>query len=710
MNNRNKKNLKDSEAQKLTFHKVCTNISGLDELLYGGLDISSPCTVILIKGDEDSERALFGVQLLYGLAQSIKDIIPEDDFKAYYPNFISTIQDADYINDVLLDVIISSSITKLRNHKLSSNVKYSNTFSSIFFNLGEILCADFEPSLYDYLPGNIMNDIDELICMEAVYYSNRTNSLHFRTKDATSDTYNILFERSHSKIIDYFVEDSSKDKNVDADNLKYMNDLSEYVGFNYIPMFISQENNSNEIIKALLQTNMIAIDIPDLNDDAHKCLIEAILKTKNELIKKNRRKGHDFEEPIPHHVIIMTLPTDSGNVVPDYLADMIISLKPAKKQNYRIDHLSITKSKLQTSSLGWHQYKYRDYGFEVYPSLHRVFQVRRYLQRAMVYTHSNVISDTYQQYLFQTNDDNSNNALQEYLSSKNKITEAYVEALYPEQRIDYKISELLSRILLHNPHRKPQQNDTESMIKNHINKTQEGVTAIIGNGNTFKRFLTFGGIFSSSINKEHTLILMLNKDERMIRRRLVCPARINRDKCGTHCGICYSYIHFMNIMMGCITPEEFIYYLQLQLDTPFQEGKTSKRIIIDDLQILDYCFPLLKNNSLFISALAMLCRERNIMLHILCDKNGESVQALRTMADNVICTDRDDSGKLLIYVERFAGYHNSPSKIYCGKVSSVCQLFECFDRRETCFQINSGTMEEVMIPSMDGFWFKNNIK
>lgn len=59
-----------------------------------------------------------------------------------------------------------------------------------------------------------------------------------------------------------------------------MNDLSEYVGFNYIPMFISQENNSNEIIKALLQTNMIAIDIPDLNDDAHKCLIEAILKTK----------------------------------------------------------------------------------------------------------------------------------------------------------------------------------------------------------------------------------------------------------------------------------------------------------------------------------------------------------------------------------------------------------------------------------------------
>ena len=690
-----------------------TNIPGFDELLYGGLDISSPCTVIFIKGEEDAERALFGMQFLYGLAQSIKDILPEADFKKYYPNFISTVQDPAYINDVLLDIIISSSITRLRNQKLSSDIKYSNTFSSVFFDLNKILCAYFEPSLYDYLPLNIIDDIDELICLEAVYYSNRTNSLHFRTKDATSDTSNILFGRKHNELIHYFVDDPTEGTEIDSSCLKIMNDLSEYVGFNYVPMYISQQPDLFEIKDVLINTNLTVLDIPNLDKTNYKDLIDAISDAKRECkrIADETEKSVAFEEnginetSIPHHVIVVTLPSEAENLIPDYLADMIISLKPNEIQNYRIDQLSIVKSKLQTSSLGWHQYKYRDYGFEVYPSLHRVFQVRRYLQRAMVYTHSNVISDTYQQYLFQTDSDNCNNSLQDYLNSRCKITEAYLEALYPEQRLDYRTSELLSRIVLHNPEKEPQKGDTEAMIQGHIHKTQEGVTAIIGNGNTFKRFLTFGGIFSSSINKEHTLILMLNKDERMIRRRLGCPARINRDRCDNRCENCYSFIHFMNIMMGCITPEEFIYYLQLQLDTPFQDGKTIKRIIIDDLQILDYCFPLLKNNSLFISALAMLCRERDITLHILCDKNGESVQALRAIADNIICTDRDESGKLLVYVERFAGYHNSPSKIYCGKVCSVSQLFECYDRRNTCFHINNGAIEEIMIPSMDGFWF-----
>ncbi len=34
---RNKNIPKDNEAQKLSFHKVRTNIPGFDELLYGGL-------------------------------------------------------------------------------------------------------------------------------------------------------------------------------------------------------------------------------------------------------------------------------------------------------------------------------------------------------------------------------------------------------------------------------------------------------------------------------------------------------------------------------------------------------------------------------------------------------------------------------------------------------------------------------------------------
>ena len=194
-----------------------------------------------------------------------------------------------------------------------------------------------------------------------------------------------------------------------------MNDLSEYVGFNYIPMYISHERDMATIKQKIFKTNIISIDIPDVDENKAQNLIEAILETKKECKKIAKKieeslaqeeiENRKTNESVPHHVIVVTLPFGVERLIPDYLADMIISLRPTEVQNYRIDQLSIDKSKLQTSSLGWHQYKYRDYGFEVYPSLHRIFQVRRYLQRAMVYTHSNVISDTYQQYLFQTNSD-----------------------------------------------------------------------------------------------------------------------------------------------------------------------------------------------------------------------------------------------------------------------------------------------------------------
>src|SRR5699024_10794541 len=51
-----------------------------------------------------------------------------------------------------------------------------------------------------------------------------------------------------------------------------------------------------------------------------------------------------------------------------------------------------------------------------------------------------------------------------------------------------------------------------------------GTTAIIGEANTYKRFLTFGSAFSSASRKEHTLFLLLNKNDKSVRRKLQCPA------------------------------------------------------------------------------------------------------------------------------------------------------------------------------------------
>ena len=165
------------------------------------------------------------------------------------------------------------------------------------------------------------------------------------------------------------------------------------------------------------------------------------------------------------------------------------------------------------------------------------------------------------------------------------------------------------------------------------------VTAVVGKANTYKRFLTFGGIFGSASTKDHTLIIMMNKEESVMRRRLICPARYS-GKDIKYCRNCYHYIHFMNICMGNITPEEFLYYLEKQIEVPYddEQKKKIRRIVIDDLQILDFCFPRLEGNGLFLAALAELCRVNDIILYILCDTTSKLYPTLHALADNVIFT------------------------------------------------------------------------
>ena len=100
----------------------------------------------------------------------------------------------------------------------------------------------------------------------------------------------------------------------------------------------------------------------------------------------------------------------------------------------------------------------------------------------------------------------------------------------------------------------------------------------------------------------------------MIRRRLTCPARPLRGDMYQECNNCYKYIHFMNICMGNITPEEFLYYLEKQIEVTYDGSlkKRIRRIVIDDMQILDYCFPKLKEaGGLFLAALAEMSIANN---------------------------------------------------------------------------------------------------
>lgn len=686
------------------FQKISTNILGLDRLLYDGLDLTENGNIILIRGEIGSEKTIFGMQLLYGVAQSIDNI----DLGRLVHNYLfSTYEDDKTLNDWLLDMIISSCIQSITDIAVSSPTKArsTNSFAKTFFKVnGKILGKEHNQRIpYD----KVMNSTDELICNEAIYYNNRTNALHFRyyandnsTKNPVfkTDESNMLFERKYNSISRY-LEVNNNNNNQESESVK---NLGKSIGYPIVDVQVKKLDKENmvEELSKLEDGGLVAIDInfEGMDDQTTLSYISSLVK-----ILKSQR------------LTIIVVPSETK--IPESEFDMIIDLtseaKTAGHSEYAIRYLTITKSRKQEAAKGKHQYKRRDYGLEIYPSLYTYFQQRRYLQRAMVYTHSDVITDTYQQYLDKHKFLGNIITYENYAKDVEEMPKHYANALYPQYDSDYNSIDVLERIMLSNgssEHAIYDDNGEKNEIENLIYGYRGGVTAIIGEANTYKRFLTFGSVFSSSLHKEHTLFLLLNKDDSTIRRRLACPARMKKEKDCPSCQNCYKYMHFMNIYMGSITTEKFIYFLERQLEVCFGDGKKIKRVVIDDLEIIDFCFPFLKENELFLAALILICKERGISLYVLCDRHGKQAKALRALSENVIYTDRDKSGKLLIYIEKYAGYNNTPSKIYCGKVKSVKNLFECYDRMDekeqnsSYFAFNTMQIEDNPVSSMEKFW------
>lgn len=692
--------------------KVRTNIVGFDYLLFDGIDMTNERTVIAIQGGKETERTLLGLQMLYGLGQSLVEISPDCKLleKGPFLQFLSNYQSKSYIEDQLLDIIISSSISRMTELSVSKPnwSLLSNGFSSEFFNINKVQCQDTCPGFYEKLPlADIEKRTDELICEEAIYYSNRTNSLHFRAAHTDNteiveplegyvktNKENILFTRKFDCISQYVYTDlETHEVN------KNIKELGKDLNYSFVGVDVNDACSFD--LCRLFNYQITAVDICG----NVPCI--------DNLIKIFRK---DCCEKSGNKVLILIIP-DSMRI-PEEFVDIYIEMRSELRFDYQINSLSIRKSRTQNCALGWHQYKRRDYGIEVYPSIHNYFAQRRYLQRAMVYTHSDVVTDTYQQYLDRNRFmGKSNIRFQNFASDKQQMKEDYLRELYPTYNTGDDFMDILGKIFLTDeqynrehsmPLRKP--NDVKDLIYGF----RGGVTAIVGDANTYKRFFTFGCAFSSSVSKEHTLFLLLNKEDSMIRRRLACPARSKKDKKCEECKNCYSFLHFMNISMGNITPDELIFFLRKQLEVGFKDGKKVTRVIMDDLEIIDYCFPFLRNNRLFLSALAAVCREKNISLYILCDKQGELVKELRAVSDNAICMERDNKGKLLIYIDKFAGYNNTPSKIYCGKIDKVKDLFICYDTMNekehltSSFSFNTKSIEDHSVTSMDGFWNGNH--
>lgn len=690
----------DKNETRECLPKLATGIRGLDKLLYDGINVNTTDddknVLIIIKGDvEENDKTLLGMQILYGLAQSIEGV--KNEYTNLHgivnlPVMYSTYYRTGMLQELFLDYFISSGIQEILRKKASKDndvVLTSNKYAHLLFDCNEIKCKHI--THYRNIPfAAIEEKVDSLIGDGIVYYNNRTNSLHFKVED--NDTkYNLIYERKTELL--------HLAKGEDCD-LK-INRLHDYTGQYAIPFKLTGYECSKSLIKGgIYSKDLLGIDISDQKAIAS-----------NEI-------DHIFDQLESANIGVLVV--DSKIEIPEHRANIIINLSSRLEGNALFKTLQITKSDLQDFMPGLHQYKKRDYGIEVYPRLSLYIVERRYLQKSLVYTHASVLNETYQQYQKRQKyyQDVSDNMYEDYERELEKKENEHFHSIYPKNYMELVSIDLLNKIFMPlNPlnHLLHKSEEESEFLENEYMYGNAGfVTAVIGGANTYKRFLTFGGIFGSAATKDHTLIILMNKEESMIRRRLTCPARPLRGDMYKECNNCYKYIHFMNICMGNITPEEFLYYLEKQIEVTYDGSlkKRIRRIVIDDMQILDYCFPKLKEaGGLFLAALAEMCRVHDIILYVLCDRNAGMLPALRALADNVVLTKKDEDGHPLVFVEKFAGYSNTPSKMYCGKVKNIYKLFRCvesFDSKDVrTFDFQSNIVE---LEDMDVNTFMNNEK
>lgn len=696
------------EKRISTVAKISTGIQGLDKVLLGGLqlplinseeDVSSngKGIIIVLKGNRGTDKTLFAMQMMHGIAKSLKYL----EVQPQAPVFYSLDKNKEQLNDMLLDFIISQCIRKMIKvgHSGKSQTWLGSLFADTIFDTSKICAGTDKTENPPVFPENLKSKIDYYISEGIAYYNIRTNSLHFRTARPVDSLANILFTRKYETIHEY----QECAKRFPAENYDdFRNDFFE-ISFN---PHVQEKDDTNEKVREYRYTTMpshifskILLNIQEGVEKNRKnklmpssCLVIDGLTQIND----NDLKSFEFspfENTLRKSALVSIIVIDDLDEKLKIGADILIEMGRMENEqvNYTSHALRICKSVFQMSAYGWHQYKKRDYGIEVYPSSHLLLQQKRYLQQSIIYTRKGLLEDHYMRYV------NS-----KIIDENDKDKDLMQFAKYNEKKTeegDNKLRELYFRQKIS---RKNSFNDVlKELLGYEESKTTGKVLALLGQPNSFKFFLSAGSCFCASKRGIHTLFMTYDRRIGNLREYLKCPAwnggsnlacitdeeyrtgkiRDNNLYCQFNCTIdsncklkecskCYEKIHPFNINMGCISTDELLYFLDEQLSLHFDDDSKCKigRIVIDDLQKIDYSFPLLKNNDLFLNTIKNYCQKRNIDLVVLCDKDAGLAQRLRSLADNVLCLKQiEEENMLSVFVEKYSG-NVPPSKILKGNI------------------------------------------
>lgn len=669
-------------------YKIKTEVNGLDALLFGGLQLQTigekKPLIIVLRGELGTSRALLAMQLLHGITKSLKELNDKSTngevIEISDPIFYTQKKSKSNISDMLVDTVISKCINKIIEENAKSKDSTNPQEKGKWPN--DLFCQtifDIPPRIS--LPLNV-SKLDYYLSQEIIVYNSRTNALHVAlpTKALSENLsdMSLVIRRRYDNLGDYCPGQCPKETEEKYPTYLSSKDLPKNLSDEFFIVKIWDEEDEGEL-KQIRHSKLLQKQrIPCLVLDKDYANEDSNIRDKALVVIYVENKDTDLEQ---------------------YNADMIIEMRnhTDPKTEYLCHQLAIIKSTLQDTAHGWHQYKKRDYGIEVYPSAHVILQRRRHMPKGVLRAQMDILSETYQHYIDSLEEYKGTETLLDFINRSNSQKEDNLKQLYDKFAKTECSEDILENIL----------------IGSGNNKSQ--VTAIIGPPNSYKRHLTLGSTFSACCRGEHTLNILLDKEDNIILQKMICPATIFKDpkeiikrKCES-CIKCYACIHFKEIRMGCISSDEFFYYLIQQLRVSKEstdKNRQIRRIVIDDLQKIEFCFPMIDKDSLFLTGLISICKDYDIDLFILCDKYSDKVEALRAQADNVICTERTPDYDLNIYIEHYFG-PSSPSHIWGCHITDIKDLFYC--DTETNFQryrLNSKNIKSFSTYSMEDYWKK----
>jgi len=658
---------------------------------------------IVIYGKGGTHRSFLAMQLLHGITKSLRSLPignKETEISLAEPIYYSGNKKEENLSDMLLDAVISKCVQRIIRNNIEKESKWlGNQFSSFIFELEK--ATNLSPLNSD--------TVDKYIGEEAVVYNERTNALHFTVayrpdgeKISSNNNDNLIAKRQYNDINEY------------AKLLKNKKDIPDDLAEEFFELSICGNDSRINFKKKLNDISKSDKFIP--------CLV---IDKNNDKTKADKNNIGVVNEYVKSKCLTIIYLSNEMEDLKSIKSDLIIELRIHEDEEirYEINQLCISKSSLQTAALGWHQYKKRDNSIEVYPSAHLLLQRRRHMPKALLRTNTDILSDTFQQYVdANLYDTNIATVYEKYELTKNRIATGRLKGIFKTLKNDLHTSGILKNILV--------DRDSSGEEKEEADDERRGqTTVVIGSPNSYKRFLSLAKTFSASFAKRHTLYVLLDQEYNNLRKSMVCPTwefrhstsgkapknflehNSNGEPGLPPCHKCYSYIHFWNLRMGNITPDEFYFFFIQQLEAIKGIGQ----VIIDDIRKIEFSFPLLKRDILFLTTLISICKDYDVNLLILCDKSSAFVHELRSLADNVICTEvvcpeHKKEKETRIYLEKYAGY-NAPSHIFACRIKKMEDLFYCESLNgKLSYHLNENRVENMNVFNMDEYWVDDNTK